>query len=163
MTGLEVDLCFRGTTEAKENTKRDLTLYPGSLAPHTHGLGAARRGWSGRRRPIELRVFCRCYRWTVPNYGNSRFLGLWGPGRGGRKIQISLLIGRGGEVKGLTCQFRSECLIYWRHPHARQEKQLRKPGGVEAICRRLEVENGWRLASWAPRPASEGPAAACFG
>lgn len=47
-------LCFRGTNEAKGKTK----LYTqGSLAPHTHGLGAAQRGWSGRRMPMEMRVF----------------------------------------------------------------------------------------------------------
>lgn len=86
-----------------------------------------------------------------PTYGNSRFLGLWGPGGGGRRIWISLLIDRGVELKGLMCQLRSEChLIRDTHTHARKNSSENMEGVGEAnsskgtAVRCLEVEDGWR-------------------
>lgn len=58
VTGLEADLCFGGTNQAKAKTKRDLTGHPGKPGPpRAAARGAAQRGWSGGRMPIEMRVF----------------------------------------------------------------------------------------------------------
>lgn len=129
VTGFYTDLCFRETKEAKPETQWNLTLRPGTWPTHmnsnySRGQLAAQCGWSGRRMPIDMKGISLQVREVdcPPTYGNSRFLGFWGPGRGERRISVSLLIDRGVELKGLIHQLEINVILFISatHTHARK-------------------------------------------
>lgn len=54
VTGLEVDLCFGGTNQAKAKTKQDLTGHPGKSGPPTPAAwGLLRVGGPGGECPLR--------------------------------------------------------------------------------------------------------------